>query len=137
MSWLGFLKDSPQLVTDSAKDLRSGIDLLVYTDEEKAQARQKGFEIWIKQQETIANESTHRPVTRRSIAVDTSRLFLLLVGVSALAYPISSAWCQHILDVLVGTNMVVLVGLIMTFYFGPSHIAPAFNAMRNRKDNES
>lgn len=51
------------------KEASSGIDMMFYTDEEKAQAKAETYKIWLETQKLIAQQGTPQAVTRRLIAV--------------------------------------------------------------------
>lgn len=99
----------------------SGLDKLWYTDEEKADARQKGSDTLLKFWEVIANENTEQSKARRELAKMTFKVyfFLLLAGVTV--YKFDSEYSKFIFDVA-GT----LTGLVMgiaAIYFGPQQIS--------------
>ena len=79
MGWLtgigkffGLINTNPT-ASSLAKDISSGVDMLVYTDEEKAidkaAATTKAMDSWLKQVEAMRDSEAFRSVTRRMIAV--------------------------------------------------------------------
>lgn len=70
--WLGRvfgLIGSNDTASEIAKDISSGVDMLIYTDEEKAQASEKAFNSWLKMIEIQKSTESYRSITRRILAV--------------------------------------------------------------------
>lgn len=51
------------------KEASSGIDMMFYTDEEKAQAKAQTYAMWLETQKLITQQGTPQAITRRLIAV--------------------------------------------------------------------
>lgn len=71
----GFLRDvfgggeaAEHTVKKAADGIYNGLDKLVYTEEEKAEARQKGVDTFLKFAELTREENSVRSVTRRYLA---------------------------------------------------------------------
>lgn len=52
-----------------AKDISSGVDMMVYTDEEKAIASTKATDAWLRMVEAMKGAEAYRSITRRILAV--------------------------------------------------------------------
>jgi len=78
MSLLGWLTGGSKTAETVANGIYSGIDKLVYTDEEKADASRKGFELFIKYQEATQPQN----VARRLIAMQVVAVWVLFVMVA-------------------------------------------------------
>jgi len=107
---------------DIAKDISSGIDVMFYTDEEKAQAREKAQEKWMELMVKTRDENGPRAKTRRFLALAYT-LATLTVGTTAVGMGIAGAedaklvadYAQHLAQT---------EPWILGFYFGP-HIMKA------------
>ena len=95
-----------------------GIDALVYTDEEKAVARQKLADQWLELQKALGEETTVRSVTRRILAVMVVGCFTVLVMGAAVAYLFDQAYAKFLLE-LASSQFGILVLGVAGFYFGP------------------
>lgn len=72
LGWLGSLfglVNNNSTAGKLAEDISSGIDVMFYTDEEKAQANLKAFESWLKMVEVMKGSEAYRSITRRILAV--------------------------------------------------------------------
>lgn len=99
----------------------SGLDKIWYTEEEKAENRQKASETLLKFWNITANENTEQSKARRELAKMTFKVyfFLLLTGVTV--YKLDSAYSKFIFDV--ASTLTPLVMGIAAIYFGPQQIA--------------
>jgi len=100
-----------------------GLDMIVYTKEEKAIAQQKVLELTtnsvIKMVELANNENSIRSITRRIIAI-------LFVGIFDASFLVSIGYgihgdmntVQRILDIVKAFSLPTLVMGISFFYFG-------------------
>lgn len=95
-----------------------GIDKLVYTDEEKAEARQRLVDNWLELQRTLGEETSVRGITRRILTFLTVLPYTALVIASAVCYYFNQAYAKFLLDVAEG-NFGIIVLTIVVFYFGP------------------
>ena len=98
----------------------SGIDAIAYTDEEKADARQKGTETILKFWEVISKENTEQSKARRILAKMTFQVFFFFLLVAAVVYKFDPGYAKFLL-ILVGKIM-FLVSAIGVIYFGPNHL---------------
>jgi len=92
MGWLtslfGSSKSVDKVVETAAKGIYNGIDMLVYTDEEKAIQRTKGVELFMRFTEKALDQNSIRSVTRRWLAfMIVFPTVMLFVG-SAIAFPL-------------------------------------------------
>lgn len=95
-----------------------GIDALIYTEEERAEAKQSLIDNWIELQKALGEETTVRAVTRRALAVITIVCFSILVMGAALAWPFSQEYAKFLLE-LASSQFGWLVLGVAGFYFGP------------------
>lgn len=96
----------------------SGLDKLVFTDEEKAELKQKVGENWVAAQKVLVEETTVRSVTRRAIAVIALTAFTLLVLAAAIAFPMDAEYAKFLLSLAESKFGWLVVG-VGAFYFGP------------------
>jgi hypothetical protein len=96
----------------------SGIDKIFYTDEEKADARQKLGDSWIQLQTILTQETSVQAVTRRILSVLVVVPYVLMTIVACIAYPFSSGYSKFLMEVANGQfGWIVLA--VVGFYFGP------------------
>jgi hypothetical protein len=93
-----------------------GIDALVFTEEEKSEAHRETFQLWLKMQEVVSQESSVRSVTRRILAVMIVGTFLFFLISAAVAYPISIDYAKFLLSLAKELGGLTLA--IGCFYFG-------------------
>jgi len=127
MAWYSFLTSSTKTVetaTEAGKSIIdgiiSGIDKIAYTDEEKAEARQKGSETILKFWEVIARENTEQSKARRILAKMTFQVFFFFLLAAAVVYKFDPGYAKFLL-ILAGKIM-FLVSAIGVIYFGPHQL---------------
>ncbi len=123
MGFFSWLSKAPK-VTDTAceiaKDISSGMDVLFYTDEEKAQAQQKAFDAWLEMTKALGPSSA-RDISRRVIAVMVMVMCMALTVTGLIA-----AWsgCQPLYETALSFfgNWWKVALTVAVFYFGPHMI---------------
>lgn len=107
----------------------SGIDKIVFTEEEKADMRAKLGDQWVELQKVLSEESTTRSVTRRILAVLIIVPFVLTCVGSSIAYPFNADYANFLWDVAEGAygTFALMIG---AFYFGPYMIGQVASAFR-------
>jgi hypothetical protein len=113
--WIFGASNSAGKVIDGAI---AGIDKIVYTEEEKADARSKLLEQWIKLQETLGEETTVRGVTRRILAIMFCGAYILLSVSSAFIWPFWQEYANFLWEVANGQYGWITTA-VAVFYFGP------------------
>lgn len=136
LSVLSFL--SPKSIdkaVDAGKNITdgmiAGIDKVWYTNEEKAEAKQKASETILKYWEAIAKENTEQSKARRFLASLTFVVFFLFLVVSAGVYKWDIEYSKFLLD-LAG-KISWLVSAIAVIYFGP-HQLQKLGIMKGKND---
>jgi len=99
----------------------SGLDKLVFTDEERADIKQKSNELLLEFWGKIANENTEQSKARRSLAMMTFKVYFFLLLAGVVVYKIDTAYSQFIFDVA-GT-LTWLVSGIAAIFFGPHQLS--------------
>ncbi|TET65818.1 hypothetical protein E3J49_00640 [Candidatus Bathyarchaeota archaeon] len=124
MAWYSFLTSSTRAVESTAKagetivnGLVSGIDALVFTEEEKSAATQKGTETILKFWEAVSKENTEQSIARRMLAKMTFQVFFFFLLAAAVVYKFDVEYAKFLLE-LAGKIM-FLVSAIGLIYFGP------------------
>lgn len=130
--WLLGSSKSAEKVIDTGCGLletaASGVDMMFYTDEERALAKTKAYELWLKTQETIRDENSIRSVTRRIIAVAFTAIFLFLC-LSGVALALITNEPTNPCFKMV-SEISTIEGMIIVFYFGPTMIGRAISSAK-------
>jgi hypothetical protein len=117
----GFLSSGPRAAEKVLDAGISGIDKIVYTEEEKADARQKMLDIWMELQKTLGEETSVRGVTRRILAIMFCSSYILLSLGSVAVWKWDKAYADFMWDVAQGTYGTLTL-TVAAFYFGPYFI---------------
>lgn len=129
MSFFDWFKAGPDAAKQVLEAGISGIDALVYTDEEKSAARQQLLTTWVDLQKSLGEETTVRSITRRLLAMMAMVSFTLLVLVAAGLYPWDQNYAKFLLE-LAESKFGWIVVTVVGFYFGPPMIARAISAAK-------
>ena len=100
--------------------LISEIDAIAYTDEEKAEAHQKGTETILIFWEVISRENTEQSKVKRILAKMTFQVFFFFLLAAAVVYKLDPEYAKFLL-ILAGKIM-FLVSAIGVIYFGPHQL---------------
>ena len=104
MGFWSFLTGTPKVLDagiDLAKRGADALDVVFYTDEEKAEAKKQWWtEVFIPLEKTLAPQGAIRSVTRRIIANDFCKVYLFLILVNAGVYPFNAEWAKHIFELI-------------------------------------
>jgi hypothetical protein len=100
--------------------LIAGIDKIADTDEEKAEAHQKGTETILKFWEVIVRENTEQSKARRMLAKMTFEVFFFFLLSAATVFKFDAELAKFLLQ-LAGKIM-FLVSTIGVIYFGPHQL---------------
>lgn len=111
MSFWSFLTGGSDVAEKAADGIYNGIDKLIYTDEEKAEASQKGFELFLEYQKATLPQNK----ARRQLALLVTALWTTLVVIQALGVIFSLSFITEMKD-LIGT-VTPYVGGVWAFYF--------------------
>jgi hypothetical protein len=118
-SWLTTSEKAVDTGLDLVKDVSSGIDVLFYTDEEKAQAKSSWWQMWMKQQEVIGDGNSIRSKTRRLLSILFTVNFLIIVDIAI--YAACKGWAevvQNIITTAAAFKLGAIQLTIVIFYFG-------------------
>ena len=150
-AWLGSLfglVGSSETASSLAKDISSGVDMLIYTDEEKAIAQKGAFTAWLKMVETMKDSEAYRSVTRRVLAVGIVFNLLAMIWICIFAEisavfhwfeqlkePVAQPFTSITMAILQIANAYQLGWVfctIIVFYFGP-HLIQFFGKNGGKK----
>ena len=99
------------------KALTDGIDELYETQQERTEARQKVFDLWMEHQKVIVSESSGRGFTRRLLAVGFMQAFIFTFLFGLVVWGIKPLWAAFALSMLDSISNIILA--VVAFYFGP------------------
>lgn len=108
-----------------------GVDKLIWTDEERAQASQKITDTWLKAVAATASESSTRSITRRLLAVMVMGSFLLLLLSGAFLFKVDPNWSEYLLRC--AGQLSSLVMSISIFYFGYYAVNSVISTVKSKK----
>ena len=117
----GGSKNAEKVVETAADGIYNGLDKMVYTDEEKADARKKGVDAFLEFVKLAYDGNSLRSVTRRWMAWSIVALNeLLAVIATVFAILGEDAIVQSIINVAVAFNLGWAFVAVIIFYFGVS-----------------
>ena len=104
-------------ITDGIID---GVDKVIYTAEEKADAKQKTHELILELWKQISTENSQQSIARRELAKMVFKVYLCMFLMAVAVYPFNLAYAKFIFS-LVG-ELFWLVSAIGVIYFGPHQL---------------
>ena len=131
MSLISWLSSTPKVIDAAASVITTGmkgIDALFYTDEEKAEGKEKVFQLWLDTQKVLAGESSIRSMTRRAVALAFVFSYLIMLLGCIPVYFFDQEYAKFILQV--AGVITPVVGGISFFFFG----SYAVNSIRSKKE---
>jgi len=145
LGWLGGLFglfQGHETASSLAKDVSNGVDMLVYTEEEKAIASKEAFSSWLKMVELMKDSETYRSITRRVLAVTIIINLLLMIWLcifselaavfewfDSITPPVAQPFTALTMSIIQLANVFQLGWVfctIIVFYFGP-HLIQFFS----------
>ena len=117
-SWFTTSEKAVDTGLDLVKDAAAGIDMLWFTDEEKAQASLKVMESVIKFQEAQKDENSVRAKVRRALALMIIGNYLLLINIGAIYGMYGDNVKAHYIFNLANETLGTPVVSVIIFYFG-------------------
>lgn len=101
----------------------SGLDKVKFTEEERADARQKAADSIVKIWGLFADENSERSKTRRELAKLSFKVFLSLIFILMLMYKVDPAWCDKSLLIVEKVTENTLFLMIAGAYFIPHQLS--------------
>lgn len=127
-SWFKSAKSAETIVDGFV----NGADKLFYTEEEKAEARERAQGQWLDALKIDADASNIRSVTRRWIAIIAVAHYFLWIDAALIAYAWDAAEFAKFAFKII-TDVFWLIFTIASFYFGPALAERAAAAMKRIK----
>lgn len=113
--WLTAGPKAAEKVLDGAI---SGIDKIVYTEEERADAKAKLLDKWLELQAMLGEETSVRGVTRRMLALLFCGTYVFLTILAALVWPWMNDYASFLWEIANGQYGWIVLS-VTVFYFGP------------------
>ena len=112
--------DNAKKVVDTAADgIYNGLDKIIFTDEEKSDARQKGVDTFLSFVKLAYDDNSHRSVTRRWLAWSIVAFNLVLAGLATgLAIAGKMEAVNAILSIATSFQLGWAFVAVVVFYFG-------------------
>lgn len=117
-TWFKAGDKAADAAVDTVSDIRSAIDVLILTSEEKIQYEQKGMDQFLEFQKLNQEQSSERSKARRDIAlliVQTQALQLSIIGT---AWIFNKEWADFLLKLNMALKFGVAFVAVVCFYFG-------------------
>jgi len=122
-------------VEEVSTSVIEGVDKLFFTKEEKAGFSKEIADAQLEYLKTTVSENSARSITRRWLSIGIMGLFLLLIIVTAIAYPFSKDYAQFTLEL--ANSLTTLVMMVAAFFFGGymvnNHILKKINIKKQSK----
>jgi len=110
-------KSMDTVVETAASGIYNGLDKLIYTDEEKAEALGEGRKLFLSFVKVAYDQNSIRSVARRWLAFMVVGPTMAAFVIAIVAWPFNPEYSKFLLD------MVVIMGPwaagVLAFYFGP------------------
>jgi hypothetical protein len=120
-SWItglfGSSDKTGDVLSKAADGLYNGIDKLVYTDEEKAEALSAARQLFLTFADKAYDQNSIRSVTRRWLAFIVVGPCITFYIASAVAYFFDQGAAAHLMQM--ATGLTPWAGGVLVFYFGP------------------
>jgi hypothetical protein len=124
MSWLNpitWFKTSEK-AADGALSIidgvKSGLDALILTEEEKIQYGQKGFDLQLQFLKLNMDQNSLRSKARRELAKAIVYFNLFMITVIGILWKIDPLWSKFLMELMIGMKLGVAFVAIIVFYFG-------------------
>lgn len=98
MGLLDLFRSSDKIVEKTADGIYNGLDKLVFTDEEKADAKQRAFQADLDFKKLMMQEGSPSAISRRILAWAISGVYMSLVVVSCIIWRFNQEWAKFIIE---------------------------------------
>lgn len=113
----GSSDNTSTVVETAAKGIYNGLDALFFTEEEKAQSRQKQAETIISFAKIAYDQNSIRSITRRWLAFIVVGPTMLFAIVAAGMFLVDETYANFLLSL--SGKFIPWAGGVLVFYFGP------------------
>lgn len=118
MTWFSVGGKAADAAFDTVGDIRSAIDVLILTEEEKIQYGQKGMDQFLEFQKLNMEQNSERSKARREIAFLIVKAQLLQLFVIGTAWIINKEWAEFLLKLNTALKVGAAFFAAIVFYFG-------------------
>lgn len=115
----GWITSGPKAAEKVLESTISGIDKLVFTEEEKSDVMARAADQWLELQKMLGEETSVRGVTRRIIAVLCIGAYVGLSLFSVAVWKFDKTYADFIWEVANAGQYGYITLTIVAFYFGP------------------
>ena len=117
-TWFSVGDKAAGAAVDTIGDIRSAIDVLILTEEEKIQYGQKGMDQILEFQRLNQEQNSERSKARRDIALLIVQAQALQLSVIGTAWVFNKEWADFLLKLNVALKFGVAFVAVVCFYFG-------------------
>ena len=132
LTWLDSGSKTADAVVDSVGDIRSAIDVLILTEEERIQYGQKGMDQFLEFQKLNVEQNSERSKARREIAFLIVKAQLLQLFVIGTAWVIDKEWAEFLLKLNTGLKIGAAFFAAIVFYFGYYGVQGAIDKFKKK-----
>ena len=118
MTWFGAGDKAVGAAVDTVGDIRSALDVLFLTEEEKIQYKQKGMDQFLEFQKLNAEQNSERSKARREIALLIIQAQALQLFVIGTAWLFNKEWAEFMLKLNTALKFGTAFFAVIVFYFG-------------------
>lgn len=123
MAFLDIFKSSAKavdvaadVVTKSTDGIISGLDKMVFTEEEKSDVKQKWFDKVIDFQKALMQEALPSAISRRVLAWMIAGVYLVQATAASIIWRFNKEWAQFIIDNILGRIEFAFSAVISTYF---------------------
>jgi hypothetical protein len=131
-TWLSSGSKAADIALDTVGDIRSAIDVLILTEEEKIQYSQKGMDQFLEFQKLNMEQNSERSKARREIAFLIVKAQLLQLFVIGTAWIINKEWAEFMLKLNIGMKIGAAFFAAIVFYFGYYGVQGAIDKFKKK-----
>ena len=117
LNWLNSGSRAADAAVDTVGDIRSAIDVLILTEEEKLQYSQKGMDQFLEFQKLNMEQNSERSKARREIAFLIVKAQLLQLFVIGTAWMFDKEWAEFLLKLNTALKIGAAFFAAIVFYF--------------------
>ena len=132
LTWLNSGSKAADAVVDSVGDIRSAIDVLILTEEEKIQYGQKGMDQILEFQRLNQEQNSERSKARRDIALLIVQVQALQLSVIGTAWVFNKEWADFLLRLNMALKFGVAFVAVVCFYFGYYGVQGAIDKFKKK-----
>jgi len=118
MTWFKAGDKGIGAAVDTVADIRSAIDVLILTEEERIQYGQKGMDQFLEFQKLNMEQNSERSKARREIAFLIVKAQLLQLFVIGTAWMFNKEWAEFLLKLNTALKVGAAFFAAIVFYFG-------------------